>query len=181
MRFLVPPLPMVEEAKDKDGKLKTTNLIKFMLKQRAGSTATAPAYKLKAIRFCEETVEEWINFQKAILELWRQTGIANMQHREANISTILRQDLLTGLEEKFKNSPKRIQRKPYATPKIQELLHKLKGFQHVTSLDLIMEFYHIRLTPNASGICMVILPWGKYNTYAYQCDCAIVLISPKKR
>ena len=57
---------------------------------------------------------------------------------------------------------KRIRRKPYPIPRIQELLHKLKGFQHVTSLDLNMGYYHIRLTPNASAICTVILPWGKY-------------------
>jgi hypothetical protein len=29
---------------------------------------------------------------------------------------------------------------PYPIPKIQELLHKLKGFQHVTSLDLKMGY-----------------------------------------
>jgi hypothetical protein len=57
---------------------------------------------------------------------------------------------------------KRIRRKPSTIPRIQELLHKLKGFQHVTSLDLNMGYYHIRLTPNASAICTVILPWGKY-------------------
>jgi hypothetical protein len=57
---------------------------------------------------------------------------------------------------------KRIRRKPYPIPRIQELLHKLKGFQHVTSLDLNMGYYHIRLTPSASAICTVILPWGKY-------------------
>jgi hypothetical protein len=45
--FLVPPLPLVEEAKDKDEKWKATNIIKSVLKQRAGSTATAPTYKLK--------------------------------------------------------------------------------------------------------------------------------------
>jgi hypothetical protein len=42
---------------------------------------------------------------------------------------------------------KRIRQKPYPIPIIQELLHKLKGFQHVTSLDLNMGYYHIRLTP----------------------------------
>ena len=57
---------------------------------------------------------------------------------------------------------KRIQQKPYPIPKIQELLHALKGFQHVTSLDLNMGYYHIRLTPHALSICTVISPWGKY-------------------
>jgi hypothetical protein len=57
---------------------------------------------------------------------------------------------------------KRISRKPYLIPKIQELLRKLKGFLHITSFDLNMGYYHIRLTPHASSICTVILPWGKY-------------------
>ena len=57
---------------------------------------------------------------------------------------------------------KRIRRKPFPIPKIQELLHKLKGFQYATSLDLNMGYYHIRLTPKASSYCTVVLPWGKY-------------------
>jgi hypothetical protein len=40
--FLVPPLPLVEEPKDKDDKPKATNLIEFILKQQADSTSTAP-------------------------------------------------------------------------------------------------------------------------------------------
>ncbi len=99
--FLVPPLPLVEDAKDKDEKPKATDVIEFVLKQRAGSTATAPTYKLKVARFCEGTVSEWIDFRKAISELWRQNGITNTQDRVANISTILRGDSLTGFEEKI--------------------------------------------------------------------------------
>ena len=57
---------------------------------------------------------------------------------------------------------KRIVRKPFPIPKIQELLHKLKGFQYATSLDLNMGYYHILLTPNSSRLCTIILPWGKY-------------------
>ena len=57
---------------------------------------------------------------------------------------------------------KRIRRKPFPIPKIQELLHKLKGFQYATSLDLNMGYYHIKLTPKASSYCTVVLPWGKY-------------------
>ena len=56
----------------------------------------------------------------------------------------------------------RIRRKPFPIPKIQELLHKLKGFQYASSLDLNMGYYHIRLTPKASSYCTVVLPWGKY-------------------
>jgi hypothetical protein len=45
--FLFSPLPLAEEPKDKDEKPKATDLIEFILKQRAGSTSSAPTYKLK--------------------------------------------------------------------------------------------------------------------------------------
>jgi hypothetical protein len=55
--FLISPLPLVEEPKDKDEKPKATGLIEFILKQeRAGSTTSAPTYKLKVSRFCKGTV-----------------------------------------------------------------------------------------------------------------------------
>ena len=46
--------------------------------------------------------------------------------------------------------------------KIQDMLQKLEGFMWATSLDLNMGYYHIKLTPNASRLCTVVLPWGKY-------------------
>jgi hypothetical protein len=99
--FLVPPTPLVEEPKDKDEKPKATDLIEFILKQRAGSTASAPTYKLKQVsRFCEGTVSKWISFfRKAIAELWKQNGLNNAQDKIANICTILRGDSLTGFEK----------------------------------------------------------------------------------
>ena len=57
---------------------------------------------------------------------------------------------------------KRIKRKPYPLPKITDMLQKLEGFHFATSLDLNMGYYHIELTPNASRLCTVVLPWGKY-------------------
>jgi hypothetical protein len=57
---------------------------------------------------------------------------------------------------------KRIKRKPYPIPKIQDMLLKLEGFLFATSLDLNMGYYHIRLTPLSSSYCTVIFPWGKY-------------------
>ena len=55
-----------------------------------------------------------------------------------------------------------IKRKPFPLPKISDLLHKLEGFTYATSLDLTMGYYHIALTPEASKLCAVVLPWGKY-------------------
>ena len=101
MTFLVLPLSLVEEPKDREEKPKATDLIEFILKQPAGSTPSAPTYKLKVSRFCEGTVSEWISFRKAIAELWKQNGLNNAQDKIANICTILRGDSLTGFEERI--------------------------------------------------------------------------------
>ena len=55
-----------------------------------------------------------------------------------------------------------IKRKPYPLPKITDMLQKLEGFMFATSLDLNMGYYHTLLTPNASRLCTVVVPWGKY-------------------
>ena len=47
-------------------------------------------------------------------------------------------------------------------PKIREMLLNLEGFQYATSLDLNMSYYRIRLSKQASNLCMIILPWGNY-------------------
>jgi hypothetical protein len=57
---------------------------------------------------------------------------------------------------------KRIKRKPFPIPKIQDMLQKLEGFMYATSLDLNMGYYHIQLTPTSSSYCTVVFPWGKY-------------------
>ena len=45
--FLVPPFPVVKEDKDKDEKPKATDVIEFLLKQRADSNATARSKVLR--------------------------------------------------------------------------------------------------------------------------------------
>jgi hypothetical protein len=39
----------------------------------------------------------------------------------------------------------------------------LEGFSYATALDLNMGYYTIRLDPDASKICTIIFPWGKYS------------------
>ncbi len=58
---------------------------------------------------------------------------------------------------------KRLIRKPFPIPKISTVLQELEGFTFVTALDLNMGYYTIRLDPDASRICTVIFPWGKYS------------------
>jgi putative transposase len=57
---------------------------------------------------------------------------------------------------------KRIKRKPYPIPHIQDLLHKLEGFMYATSLDLNMGYYHIVLSPFSRTLCTIVTQWGKY-------------------
>ena len=42
----------------------------------------------------------------------------------------------------FMNLNKKLKRKPYPMPKINDILLKLEGFQYATSLDLNMGYYH---------------------------------------
>ncbi len=58
---------------------------------------------------------------------------------------------------------KRLTRKPFPIPKISTVLQELEGFTFATALDLNMGYYTIRLDPDASKICTIIFPWGKYS------------------
>jgi hypothetical protein len=42
-------------------------------------------------------------------------------------------------------------------------LQEIEGFSFATALDLNMGYYNIRLDPDASKICTIIFPWGKYS------------------
>ena len=48
-------------------------------------------------------------------------------------------------------------------PKINKMLLKLEGFQYSMSLDLNMGNYDMKLKENASNLCTIFLPWGKYH------------------
>jgi hypothetical protein len=54
-------------------------------------------------------------------------------------------------------------RKPFPIPKISTVLQEIEGFSYATALDLSMGYYTIRLDPDASKICTIIFPWGKYS------------------
>jgi hypothetical protein len=58
---------------------------------------------------------------------------------------------------------KRLVRKPFPIPKIVHVLQELQGFTYATQINLNMGYYTIRLDPDASKICTLILPWGKYS------------------
>jgi hypothetical protein len=76
---------------------------------------------------------------------------------------------------------KRIKRKPFPIPKINDLLQKLEGFYLATSLDLNMGYYHIGLTPYASTLCTLVLPLGKYKYLRLPWDYAIAQTFSKRK
>ena len=47
-------------------------------------------------------------------------------------------------------------------PKINEMLLKFECFNYATSLYLNMGYYHTRISNNASNLCTIIIPRGKY-------------------
>ena len=53
--------------------------------------------------------------------------------------------------------------KSWTLPKIVETLQELEGFTYASQLDLNMGYYTIRLDPDSSKICTIILPRGKYS------------------
>ena len=76
--------------------------------------------------------------------------------------TISKQDGFLSCLADLRELNKCLRRHPYPIPKIQGMLYKLKEFVYATSLDLNMGYYHISLAPNASRLCMVVLPWSRY-------------------
>jgi hypothetical protein len=59
-------------------------------------------------------------------------------------------------------SNKRLFRKPFPTPQNKHIIVWLEEFFYATCLDLKMGYHTIRSDQDASKICPIILPWGKY-------------------
>ncbi len=58
---------------------------------------------------------------------------------------------------------RRLIRTPFPIPQISTVLQEIEGFSYATALDLNMGYYTTRLDPDASKICTIIFPWGKYS------------------
>jgi len=66
----------------------------------------------------------------------------------------------------FRELNERTLRKPHLISNIQDMLLNLEGFQWVTSLDLNMGCYHIRLNLASEQLCTAVLPFGKHEHQA---------------
>jgi hypothetical protein len=79
-----------------------------------------------------------------------------------------RTDLALKLLSDFREVNKRLVRKLFPIPEISRILQEIEGFSYATALDLNMGYYTIRLVTDASKICTIIFPWGKFPTRDYQ-------------
>ena len=70
----------------------------------------------------------------------------------------------------FREMNKRIKRKPFPIPKIQDLLSKLEAFKYASSLDLHMGYSYIITCTFSRILCTIVLPWGKYEYQKYPWD-----------
>ncbi len=76
---------------------------------------------------------------------------------------IPKEDKTVSFLSDFREVNKRLVRKPFPIPQISMVLQEIEGFFYATALDLNMGYYTIRLDPDASKICTIIFPWGKYS------------------
>jgi hypothetical protein len=74
-----------------------------------------------------------------------------------------KQDNTVSFISDFKEVNKQLVRKPFSIPKISTVSQELQRFTFAIALDLNMGYYTIRLDPDASKICTIIFPWGKYS------------------
>jgi hypothetical protein len=95
-------------------------------------------------------------------EEWKILCKINHSEWAAPMFTIKKPDGSLRSLADFRELNKRIRRKPFPIPKIQDMLQKLKGFRWVTSFDLNMGYHHVLLDAEASKLCTIVLPWGKY-------------------
>eukprot|EP00804_Cyclotella_cryptica_P007817 CCRYP_001403-RB/>CCRYP_001403-RB protein AED:0.40 eAED:0.64 QI:0/0/0/1/0/0/3/0/379 len=77
---------------------------------------------------------------------------------------IPKNDNIIWVVSNFREVNKRVVRKPFPIPKISTVLQELEGFTYATALDLNMVYYTTRLDPDASKICTIIFPRGKYSS-----------------
>ena len=62
----------------------------------------------------------------------------------------------------FRKLNTQIKRTPYPLPHIKDMLLKVSNFTYATALDLVMGYYNIKLSNDASKLCTIVTPFGKY-------------------
>ena len=109
-----------------------------------------------------------VHKETLIKELNRLCDLGVLKHEGASewaapSFIVPKKDMTVRFISDFREVNKRIVRKPFPIPKISTVLQEMEGFTFATALDLNIGYYTIRLDPDASKICTIIFPWGKYS------------------
>ncbi len=133
-----------------------TKLVSFQLKEGA-STYHGQAFPVPKIHKVTLIKEVDRLVKQGVLE-WQPAS------EWASPLFIMPKKIRTGcFLSKFWQVNKRLIRKPFPIPKISMVLQELEGFTFATALDSNMGYYTITLDPDASRVCPIIFPWGKYS------------------
>ena len=104
--------------------------------------------------------------KKEVERLEKEVGLLSRNedlHYLSSCFIIPKKDQTVRFITDFRKLNKMIVRKPYPLPNIQETLTTIGNFTYATVVDLVMGYYHMRLSEKAKRLCGIVLPWGTYN------------------
>ena len=140
-----------------DGTLGKWNMDPYELELKEG----AQPYHAKAFPVPQKYLE---TLKKEVYRLCRVGVLKKVNRSEWAAPTFIipKKDGKIRFVSDLRELNKRIKRKPYPIPKVQDMMLRLQGFMYATALDLNMGYYHVELTPNSKRYCTIVLPFGKF-------------------
>ena len=104
--------------------------------------------------------------KKEVERLKKEVGLLNRNENLEYLSAcfiIPKKDQIVRFITDICRVNKMIVQKPYPLSNIQETLTTIGNFSYATVIDLVMGYYHMKLSENAKNLCGIVLPWGTYN------------------
>ena len=104
--------------------------------------------------------------KKEVERLEKEVGLLSRNENLQYLSAcfiIPKKDQTVRFITDFRKLNNMIIRKPYPLPNIQETLTTIGNFTYATIVDLVMGYYHMKLSEKAKKLCGIVLPWDTYN------------------